>query len=223
MVNKVSLFTVLIMFSTLSVGTTIPENAKKYAPMLKKELQERWPDSPKRSYFAGQIEQETCVSLQSKKCWSPQAELKTSREYGFGLGQVTKTDRFDNFQEAKKLDKSLMPWKWENRFDPVYQIRTLVLMDKSLYNRLPKEVLDREAFMLSAYNGGMGSVLNDRRLCKSTKGCDPNLWFANVEITSFKSRIKLPGYGEDFFSINRKYVSNILIKRHEKYISIMNS
>ncbi len=211
------------MFSTLSIGQVLPENAKKYAPVLKQELQKHWPEITPRSVFAGQIEQETCISLKSSKCWSPNAELKTDREYGFGLGQITVTKKFDNFAEAKKLDKSLLAWKWENRYDPAFQLRTLVLMDKSFYDKLPASIGEKLAFMFAAYNGGLGGILNDRRLCQGTKGCNPDLWFGNVENTSFKSKIKPPQYGKSFFEINREYPKNILLVRAKKYKNLMDT
>ena len=66
-------------------------------PTLATEQRTHWPDVPIRSALAAQVEQETCPSLKSAKCWNPRAELKTSREYGFGLGQLTVTQKFDNF------------------------------------------------------------------------------------------------------------------------------
>lgn len=181
----------------------------------------KWPSAWPRSVFAGQVEQETCITLNHKKCWSPTAELKTDREYGFGLGQITITKKFDNFEEVKKLDKDLSAWKKENRFDPSYQLRALVVYDRNLYTKLPDSINDKLPFMFAAYNGGLGGILQDRRLCENTKGCDKNLWFGNVETTSFKSKIKPQGYGKSFFEINREYPRNILLVRSKKYANLM--
>lgn len=205
------------------MGQAIPENAKKYAPLLRQELEVHWKDLKERSVLAGQVEQETCVSLKSSRCWSPTTELKTDREYGFGLGQITVTKRFDNFEESRKLDKSLASWKWENRYDPSLQLRVLVLMDKQLYNKFPSSIEEKLAFMLASYNGGYGGIMNDRRLCEGTGGCNPNKWFGNVENTSFKSKIKPPQYGKSFFEINREYPRNILQVRSQKYVNLMKS
>ena len=75
---------------------------------------------------------------------------------------------------------------------------------------------NRYYFALSAYNGGMGGVLKDRNLCKNTTGCNEDLWFGNVELTSFKSRTKVKGYGQSFYDINRGYVLNVP-KKSDKY------
>lgn len=201
----------------------VPENAKIYAPLLREELIQKWPKITPRAYFAGQVEQETCISLKSKRCWSPTVELKTDREYGFGFGQLTVTKKFNAFNDVKKLDKSLSSWKWENRFDPAFQLKALVLMDKDIYRKLPIAIEDKLPFMFASYNGGLGGILNDRRLCQSTVGCNPNLWFENVEKTSFKSKVKPLQYGKSFFEINREYPKNILFVRSKKYSSIMDS
>lgn len=225
MVNagKLGLFFLLAIFSQIAIGQALPENAKKYAPVLKEELKKFWPELKERSIIAAQVEKESCVTLKSSKCWSPFAELKTDREYGFGFGQITVTKRFNNFDEVKKLDKSLSSWKWENRFDPGLQLRAMVLMDKDIYRKLPAVLEDKMAFMLASYNGGLGGILNDRRLCQGTKGCDPNKWFGNVENTSFKSKIKPPQYGKSFFEINREYPKVILQVKAQKYVSLMDS
>lgn len=210
----------LAVVSTTALSQ-VPVNATKYAPLLKQELLKKWPDVKPRAPFAGQVEQETCISLKSKRCWSPEAELKTDREYGFGLGQLTVTKRFNAFDDVKKLDKDLTAWKWENRYDPSYQLRALVVYDKSLYSKLPVPIVEKPAFMFAAYNGGLGGILQDRRLCQNTQGCNPNLWFGNVEKTSFKSKVKAKGYGKSFFEINREYPKNILQVRAHKYSNLM--
>lgn len=205
----------------------IPTNAEKYLPDLAIVLKEEWPSMKSQSIVAGQIEKESCITLKHKGCWNPTTELKTSREYGFGLGQLTiayradGTERFNNFEEMKKRFPQLRSWKWENRYDPSYQIRTMVLMDKGLYNEVKWPVasnLEQYAFMLSGYNGGMGGVRQDRILCVNKPGCDPSKWFDNVEKDSFKTRIKNPGYGQSAFDINRGYVRIILFDKRRKYM-----
>jgi hypothetical protein len=213
----------LLVLPALALGEGLPENAVKYAPVLKQELETKWPGIGPKSYFAAQVEQETCVSLKSKKCWSPSAELKTSREYGFGLGQLTVTERFNAFDDVKKLDKELAAWKWENRYDATYQLKALVVYDKSIYTKLPAPIQEKFPFMFAAYNGGMGGILKDRKFCQGTANCNPNLWWGNVENTSFKSKTKPKGYGKSFFEINREYPKNIMMIRSPKYRSIMDS
>jgi membrane-bound lytic murein transglycosylase MltF len=145
--------------------------------------------------------------------------LKTSREYGFGLGQVTVTDKFNAFTEEQRLDPSLKNWQWNDRYDPQMQLRGLVLKDRQLYNLIlgVASDVDHLAFAFAAYNGGLGGVLSDRRVCAATPHCDQRIWFDNVEHTSLKARVKVGGYGQSFFDINREYVRNILLVRSQKY------
>jgi hypothetical protein len=198
--------------STAVSPVALTANEVLYIPVLKAELQKHWPESSHKSTFAAQIYKETCPSLRSTKCFNPKAELKTDREYGFGLGQLTVTGKFDNFKEARKLDTSLKDWKWEDRYNPEYQLRTMVLMDKFAFGKLTwaDSEYERMAFMFSAYNGGLGGVLNDRAVCRATPGCDPNKWFGHVENTSRKAKVAAKGYGQSFFQINRGYVKGIM-------------
>ncbi len=198
---------------------TPPAAALPYLPVLAQEAATHWPDMSPRSVLAAQVEQETCPSLKSPKCWNPRTELKTSREYGFGLGQLTVTDRFDNFAAARGLDITLRDWQWADRYDATRQLRTLVLMDRGAYRRLSVigDHWQRLAMTLSAYNGGLGGVLADRRLCASIDDCDPQQWFGHVEAHSLKSRIKPREYGQSFFDINRGYVRNVLTVRRGRY------
>jgi hypothetical protein len=221
----------LLYLFSVAVSASIPNNppnAKLYLPTLKQELVTYWPEIKPYSVFAAQVEQESCISLKHKRCWNPKVELKTSREYGFGLGQLTVTSKFNAYEEVKRLDKSMASWKWEDRFNPSYQLRAIVLKNRSNYNRLkgfskdPDTVL---AFTMAAYNGGVGGLMKDRTLCIYTKGCDPTKWWGNVERTSNKSKVPVKGYGMSFFDINREYVRHTirLKPRRAKYVPYMDS
>ena len=208
-----------LAFAGRATAAELPPGAVKYLPVLAAEQAAHWPNAPLRSAIAAQIEQETCPSLKSAKCWNPRTELKTSREYGFGLGQLTVTPKFDNFAEARKLHGSLRDWKFEDRFDAERQLRVVVLMDRAAFNRLPfvGDQRERLAMTFSAYNGGLGGVLQDRRLCAKVTGCDPDRWFGHVEHQSLKAKTKTAGYGKSFFDINRGYVRAVMDERRHRY------
>lgn len=201
----------------------LPPNAVLNLPVLIREVSSFWPQVPIPATLPAQVEQETCVSLKSKGCWSNRTELKTSREYGFGFGQITITAKFDNFKEAKKLDASLASWRWDDRYNKAMQMRTLVLMDKRHYNSLQgtHSETERLAMAFSCYNGGCGGVAQDRKVCAAIKGCDPSKWFGNVELHSLKQKTAVKGYGKSFYEINREYVRNIMFKRSGKYVPYM--
>lgn len=217
-----------LLVTASAAVTTIPKGAVTHLPALKVAIDKNWPTLSKPALIAGQIEQESCISLTHSRCWNSKVELKTTREYGFGLGQITiaydKTGkvRFDNFLEAKRqFGSALSAWKWEDRFNASYQLTTIILMDKNLYNRsqsLTPRDADRLAFMFASYNGGFGGLLQDRKLCQGVKGCDGTKWFGHVEHQSFKSRTKVKGYGESAFDINRGYVRQVMYQRSDKYI-----
>ncbi|MDD1003617.1 MULTISPECIES: hypothetical protein [Pseudomonas] len=203
----------------------IPANALRYLPALVSTQQTIWPDAPMPSFLAAQVEQESCITLTHSKCWNPRAELKTARENGIGFGQFTRayradgSIRFDTISELAATHQSLRGWNWEKRYDAHYQLAAIVEMDRALYLRQRDTASrrDRLSFTLAAYNGGAAGVLQDRRLCANTQGCDPSRWIGHVERTSLKSKVAAKGYGQSFFRINREYVSNILNVRRQKY------
>lgn len=204
----------------MGAGLTIPALAVALLPQLSAEIDQHWPDLSPRSTLAGQIEQETCPSLRSPRCFSPRAELRTARERGVGLGQFTKTARFDALSELReKHPDQLGGWSWKNPYDATYQLRGLVLKDRDDYLTIrgAANSHERMAFTLSSYNGGRGGVNSDRVLCAHTRGCNPEYWFGNVEHTSLKQKTTVKGYGKSFFDINREYVRNIYFTRRAKY------
>lgn len=239
-------------------GMKLPAQASPHMETLREEIADVWPDMKWPSVFASQIEQESCISLKHSKCWNSKSELKTTREYGFGLGQLTvkykdgsgtackedgdckvkgeicrpkdgkcAVEVMNMFREMQKLDAKLNKldaklthWDWNNRSNAAYQIRSVVLLNKQNWNSLKFDVandVEKLAFMLSAYNGGIGHVLKDRRLCLAKKDCDPSRWFGNVETDSVKRKTALKGYGKSFFEINREYPVHILFTRRPKY------
>jgi hypothetical protein len=204
----------------------VPPGARTYAPVLVEEQMVNWPTMPQPWTLGGLVEQESCITLKHSKCWNPRAELKTSREYGFGFGQVTVAYRangavrFDKFNELRSQYSSLRDWTWEGRYEPRYQLRAIVLMTLELWRKIPPaySVEDHLAFTLSSYNGGVAALLQDRRLCSNTPGCDPGRWFGNVERTSLKSKVPQPQYGgKSWFDINRGHVRNVMLVRRAKY------
>lgn len=197
----------------------MPKLAEVYLPLLIATATTTWPSAVEPWVMAAQIEKETCISLTHSKCWSPRAELKTSRENGIGFGQFTRAYtasgdiRFDKISELRDANpKELSGWGWENRYDPEYQMKALILADAKSYARfasLAATPMDAWRFTLSGYNGGDSAVLKSRLMCKAVKGCDPGVWYDNVELYSNKSRVKWQGYGQSAHDINRGYVRRI--------------
>lgn len=204
----------------------IPLGAMKYAPLLVEKQQQYWPDAPKPYTLAGLIEQESCAGLRNPKCWNPRAELKTSREYGFGLGQITVaynangSERFNKFTELKREYGPLHAWQWADRYDPGYQIIAIVEMVNTLWRQMPpaRTEDDHWSFTLSSYNGGRGALLQDRTMCLRSPGCDPTVWKGNIETHSLKSKVPQRAYGgQSWYGINRGYVKAVLDVRRAKY------
>lgn len=192
---------------------TMLNKAKPYFPQIDTALAQAWPDMPLPSYIPAQIEQESL--------WNPRAELKTSREYGFGFGQFTITSKFNAFNEVRAMDPRLKNWAYEDRFNPAMQILAVVVKNRQNFKAcrpLMRDDWNRMACTAASYNGGYGGFVSDRRLCSNTKGCDPFVWWGNVENTSLKSRTKWNGYGKSAYEINREYPVNTLKVRRPKYV-----
>lgn len=190
-------------------GATEPTaRAKRYLPTLSQAIDRHWPAAPLRHITAGQIEQESAG-------WNEHAELKTSREYGFGLAQITVTDRFNNFKAAQKIFKD---WKWEDRFNVKYQLGYAVITNRSNFkevSRLFRDDDSRWRGSLVAYNAGFGTVLQRRALAIRT-GWPPDRWVGGLDKVKMAYERKLL-YGRPLGQMRDKYPHIICDVRAPKY------
>jgi hypothetical protein len=181
--------------------------------------------SPKAWYLGALIEHESCISLTHSRCWNPASKLKSAREEGAGLGQITRAYnstggvRFDALAEIRDKHPELRELSWSNVYvRPDLQIRAVIFKMKDNYTYYIRYT-DSEnalAFADAAYNGGIGGLDNERRACKITTGCNPALWFDNVEKLCLKSKAAL--YGQrSACDINRHHVKDVLVTRSPKY------
>jgi len=222
----------IILTVITTVGySQVPNKAYTYMPILSKQLNELLPSFPYPHYFGGLIEHESCISLTHSRCWSPKSKLKTTREEGAGLGQLTRAFnkdgslRFDALKESKKLDpRGLRELSWDTVYDrPDLQLRVIVLMIRQTWNRLTAlvpEEYSRLAMVDAAYNGGLGGLLNERRACALKDNCDPDQWFSHVENTCLKSKKALYG-NRNACDINRHHVKDVLKVRMIKYKELL--
>jgi hypothetical protein len=210
------------------VRSYIPAQAKTYAPMLKSEQMRFWAGHPQPYLLAGLVEQETCLSLTHSRCWNPASRLKSAREEGAGLGQLTRayrkdgSERFDALAELRSAHPELAGLTWENIYQsPEMQLRAIVLKILDIFKslRMVDADADRLAFSDAAYNGGLGGVQNERRACGLKVGCDPQRWFGHVEQVCLKSKAAL--YGRNACTINREHVMMVMKVRSAKYAGLM--
>ena len=210
-----------------STETYIPEKAKKYLPVLLEEIDRLFPDHPYKAYFPALIEQESCIHLKHKRCWDPSSELKTSREQGVGLGQLTRTLRkngslrFDKLQELRRAHKEeLHELTWSNiKKRPDLQIRAIILLYRDNWKRIPgqvKDIISKMAMTDLSYNAGLGRVYKNRRVCGLAADCDPNIYFDNVERYCTASKRKLYG-NRSACDIMKDHVEKTLLRRNFKY------
>jgi len=208
------------------VRTFIPPAAEQHRANVRSAVYDLWPGSiPVAGYVPSLIEHESCIGLRHSRCWNSTSRLKTPREEGAGLGQITRawnsdgSLRFDAIADMRTRHPELRELSWANVYQrPDLQIRALVLMSRDNYSALGviANPVQRLAFADAAYNGGLGGVQKDRRACQIKAGCDPQQWFGHVEGTCTKSRVALYA-GRSPCDINRHHVSDVLTVRAPKY------
>lgn len=202
------------LFGRSATAAELPPRAGEYLPILSAEIDARWPNVPQRSYLAGLVHHESgCPALRTK-CWNPTSQLKTHREEGAGLGQLTRawradgTQRFDALQEMRERHPALRELSWSNVYQrPDLQLRAVVLKVRQDFAALAavSDRMERLRFADAAYNGGLGGVNSERRACGLKAGCDPQRWHGHVELVCLKSRAPLYG-NRSACDINRHHV-----------------
>jgi soluble lytic murein transglycosylase-like protein len=164
----------------------VPVQADHYRRDLTRIAQAEWGLDAPVATFAAQIHQESRWRFNAKSAVGAQ-----------GLGQVmpsTATWLAEQFPEA--LGKV-------EPYNPVWSMQALVSYDRWLADRIQaRSPCEQGALILSAYNGGLGWVIRDRKLA-SAKGADPLTWFGSVE--RFNA-----GRSAAAFTENRQYPRVIL-------------
>lgn len=207
----------------------IPPQAFQYFPVVDKEVKLYLSSFYKDNihYFPALIEHESCISLTHSRCWNPKSRLKSAREEGAGLSQITRaynpdgSIRFDVIEDLKRQHATaLKELSWNNIYSrPDLQIRAMVLLTKGNYTRTFNTNVDafnHIAFMDASYNGGVGGFLKEQRACGLAKNCNPHVWLDNVEKYCLKSKKPLYG-GRSACDINRHHVHDVLHNRMPKY------
>ena len=175
------------------------------------------------------IEHESCISLTHSRCWTPTAQLKTAREEGAGLGQLTRawrpdgTLRFDALAGLKQQHPALAGLSWQNIYSsPGLQMRAVVLQSRGNFQalRAVPDPMERLAFTDAAYNGGLGGLQQERRACTLRAGCDAQRWWSHVERVCLKSRAALYA-GRSACDINRHHVHDVLRVRAPRYRGLL--
>lgn len=219
---------ILGLFAGRAHAQTPDPRAAQFAPIIQAEMRQHWPDLPWPHYTAALIAHESgCPSLRS--CWSPTAQLKTAREEGAGLGQITRawrpdgSLRFDSLADMRDKHPALREWSWLNVYQrPDLQIRAVVLMSRGNWQalRTVSDPWERLTMANAAYNGGLGGVQADRRACQVKAGCDPQRWWGHVEHTCTKSQAAL--YGKrSACDINRDHSRHVMLKELPKYRALV--
>lgn len=221
-------FLIMIMISIGCIfGGNLPKGYDTYKDVLYQEIDTVFPEFFIPPYFGGLIEHESCISLTHSKCWNPKSQLKTKREEGGGLPQLTRAYnsdgslRFDTLTNlVKSYPRELKGLSWNTVYDrPDLQIRAMLLLWKSnyrLFNNKGIDYWDVVAMSDASYNAGYGNVYKDMQVCKMKANCNPKIWFGNVNTTCTRNKII---YGDrSACDIMKHHVDDVLNNKLEKYL-----
>ncbi len=180
-VSIIALIIAILFLAVPSARASALDDARPYLPVLSKSLDSNWPAAPLRHIPAGQVEQESS--------WKTKATLKTSRELGRGLVQMTIAydakgrERFNIYKDACRV-AALKTWDWRNDpYNPRCQLTFLVLQDRANFCQVrPFFIDDTQAWKgaLVCYNAGSGRWLQRRRTAK-VKGLPADRWDGGLD------------------------------------------
>ncbi len=219
-------FSVYKAHAAINPKTYIPPKAFLYKNMIYQEILTNFPELPEYNYPPALAEHESCITLTHRRCWTPTSQLKTKREEGAGIFQLTRAYRsdgslrFDTLTDLRTRYKNeLKELSWDNVYTrPDLQIRSMILLIKESYQKLYNIVnpYDRLAMTDSAYNGGLNDVFKARRACGLSSSCNSQIWFKNVELFSPKSTKVLYGTRSSK-DINLHHVKDVMTIKLPKY------
>lgn len=204
----------------------IPAHAFVFRPVIYSEVNRFFPALPDINYVPSLIEHESCITLRHSRCWRSTAQLRSAREQGVGLGQVTRafrqdgSVRFDTLTNLRNMYREeLREASWDTiKNRPDLQIRMIILLLRSDFNQLHnvRDPMQRLKFTNAAYNGGIRDVHRARRACGLSNNCNPQVWFNNVENFNVKSTRALYGT-RSARDINNHHVRDVFINNLPKY------
>lgn len=184
--------------STHAAEITIPRAALQYRAQLVREARAVWGLDAPVAVFAAQIHTESW--------WRNDTVSHVGAQ---GLAQFMPAT-------AKWLPTVAPETGRPAPFDPRWSLRACVTYDKWLHDRLrPMRAAslatgEHMAFMLSAYNGGLGWVGKDRALAART-GRNPDRWFGHVSDVN-------AGRNKSAIKENRRYVT-LIFQRQSAYVA----
>ena len=189
------LFWILVISScTAALAGGIPHNAQQYRHDLTRQARLVWGLNAPVAVMAAQIHQESA--------WNKSAVSAVGAK---GLAQFMPATA----KWIPAIDSSLASPIPTN---PTWAIRALARYDYWLYTRLKADTdCDRWAMTLSAYNGGLGWVLRDKKAAHAA-GDSRWLWWDNVEKYN-------AGRSKAAFRENRGYPRRILNTLTPRYLS----
>lgn len=172
-----------------AVQVQVPRAAEQYRSQLTRSARFYWGLDAPVAAFGAQIQQESA--------WHPQAKSA----YAAGLAEFT-PDTATWISGAYKLGAA-------DPYNPDWALRALVAYDHDLWGKVPAvDACNRMAFVLSAYNGGLGWVYRDQGIAQSM-GFPRSRWWGSVELFSHRSAQAMKE--------NRGYPRRILLQLQPAY------
>lgn len=218
-VGAVALLITILFLAVPGAHAGTLENAKQYLPILSQSIEKAWPAAPMRHITAGQIEQESS--------WKEKATLRTSRELGRGLVQMTIAydstgkERFNIYRDAVR-HRQLQGWDWQREpYSVRHQMTFLALQDRANFSQVrPYSADDSEAWKcaLVCYNAGSGRWLQRLKNAR-LKGLPTNRWDGGLAL-AYSARESVLLYGRPLYVAVNEYPA-VIFKRAGKYTGLV--